>query len=113
MRQALATVIALFMAGSLAWAQTMPPMQSPSGPTAPPTPVEPRRLQPTAVQGRIKSLDRSSNTMTLEDGTTLTIPQSVAATGLEEGTRVIVTYEANGDEKVVTSLIQVRESSKS
>jgi hypothetical protein len=66
-----------------------------------------------AVQGRIKSLDRSAKTMTLEDGTALTIPQSVATTGLQEGERVIVTYERKGEEKLVTSVIQVREPSES
>ena len=105
MQQALAVLVTLLMAASPAWAQMSPPMQSPSGPLAPPTPAEPRRLQPTAVQGRIKSLDRSSNTMTLEDGTTLTIPESIGATGLVEGTRVIVTYKADGGQKVVTSVI--------
>lgn len=113
MRQVLAALVTLWLVGSPAWAQMKPPMQNPPGPLAPPTPAEPRRLQPTAVQGKIKSLDPSSNTMTLEDGTTLTIPESVAATGLKEGTRVIVTYNADNGQKVVTSVIQVRESSRS
>jgi len=113
MRQALIVLVTLVMAGSPTWAQMTPPMLRPSGPTAPPTPAEPSRAQPTAVQGKIKTLDPLSKTLTLEDGTTLTIPGSVATTGLKEGTRVIVTYEGNGGQKVVTSVIQVRESSKS
>lgn len=113
MRQVLPVLVTFWMVVSPAWAQMMPPMQSPPGPLAPPTRAELRRLQPTAVQGKIKSLDPSSNTMTLEDGTSLTIPESIAATGLKEGTRVIVTYNADNGQKVVTSVIQVRESSKS
>ena len=113
MWQTLTVLVTLLMTGSSVWAQTMPPIQGPSGPTAQPTPAVPRELQPMAVQGRIKSLDRSAKTMTLEDGTALTIPQSVATTGLQEGERVIVTYERKGEEKLVTSVIQVREPSES
>jgi len=113
MRQALSVLVALLMTGSSVWAQSMPPIQSPFGPTAQPTPAVPGELQPMAVQGRIKSLDRSANTMTLEDGTALTIPESVATTRLQEGERVIVTYKRKGEEKLVTSVIQVREPSES
>ena len=113
MQRLLAALVTLLMAGSPAWAQMTPPMQRPPGPLAPSPPAEPEKPQPTAVQGKIKSLDPSSNTMTLEDGTTLTIPESVATTGLKEGTRVIVTYNADNGQKVATSVIQVRKPSKS
>lgn len=113
MRQALVALVTLVMAGSPTWAQTTPPTQRPAGPTAPPTPTEPSKAQPTAVQGKIKTLDPSSKTLTLEDGTTLTVPESVGMTGLEEGARVIVTYEGTGEQKVATSVIQIRESSRS
>jgi hypothetical protein len=86
--------------------------ERPAGPLAPPTRVEPSKAEPTAIEGKIKNLDQSSETktLTLEDGTTLTIPNSIAVSGLEEGTKVIVTYKGSGDQKVVTSLIQVREA---
>lgn len=111
MRHALVVLVALALAGSPAWAQTMPPTARPAGPMAPPTPVEPSKVQPTAVEGKIKTLEQSSETktLTLEDGTTFTIPNSIAVSGLEEGTKVIVTYKGSGDQKVATSLIQVRE----
>ena len=113
MRQALAALVTLVMVGSPVWAQTEPPVAKPAAPVAPPTAVQPTKDQPTAVEGKVKTLDLSSKTLTLDDGTTLTIPESVGMTGLKEGTRVIVTYKGNGDQKVVTSLIQVRESPKS
>lgn len=113
MRQALVALVTLVMAGSPTWAQTTPPTERPAGPTAPPTPAEPGKVQPTAVQGKIKTLDQWNKTLTLEDGTTFAIPGSVAMTGLKEGTRVIVSYLGIGEEKVVTSVIQIRESPKS
>lgn len=113
MRQALVALVTLVMAGSPTWAQETRPMERPAGPTAPLTSAAPSKAQPTAVQGKIKTLDPSGKTLTLEDGTTLTIPESVGMTGLKEGTRVIATYEGNGEQKVVTSLIQIRESSRS
>ncbi len=113
MRQALVALVTLVMAGSPAWAQTMQTTERPAGPLAPPTRVEPSKTEPTAIEGKIKNVDQSSKSLTLEDGTTLTIPESVETTGLKEGTRVIVTYKGNGDQKVVTSLIQVRESPQS
>ena len=111
MRQALVALVTLVLAGSPTWAQTMPPTERPVGPVAPPTRVEPSKTEPTAIHGKIKTLDQSSETktLTLEDGTTLTIPNSISVSGLEEGTKVIVTYKGSGDQKVVTSLIQVRE----
>ena len=113
MRQALVALVTLVLACSPAWAQTMPPPARPAGPAAPTTPAQPSNTQPTAVEGKIKTLDPSSKTLTLEDGTTLTIPDSIKVTGLQEGTKVIVTYKGSGDQKVVTSLIQVREAPES
>ena len=113
MRQALVALATLVMAGSPAWAQTTAPMERPVAPTAPPTPTEPGKVQPMAVEGKIKTLDQWNKTLTLEDGTTLAIPESGWMTGLKEGTRVIVSYLGIGEEKVVTSVIQIRESPKS
>lgn len=115
MRQALVVLATLVMAGSPAWAQTTAPMERPVAPTAPPTPIEPGKVQPMAVEGKIKTLDQWNKTLTLEDGTALAIPESESAwmTGLKEGTRVIVSYLGIGEEKVVTSIIQIRESPKS
>ena len=113
MRKALVALATLVMAGSPAWAQTTAPMERPVAPMAPPTPIEPGKVQPMAVEGKIKTLDPWNKTLTLEDGTALAIPESSLMTGLKEGTRVIVSYLGIGQEKVVTSVIQIRESPKS
>jgi hypothetical protein len=51
-------------------------------------------------------MDRSRTKVTLEDGTTLTIPSSLKAArgALTKGARVKATYEEKGGQKVVTSL---------
>jgi hypothetical protein len=58
------------------------------------------------IQGTIKNIDRTKKTLTLEDGTTLSIPASVkvAADSLKKGARVSARYEEHGSQKVVTSL---------
>lgn len=110
MRCALALLAILLVVGPPAWAQNTPPMPMTLGPAVEPTPAEPRDPQAMAVQGRIKSLDQSGKTLTLEDGTTLAIPESVATNALEEGARVIATYEEKNGQKVATSVIRVRSS---
>ena len=110
MRHALALFAILLVVGTPAWAQNTPPMPTALGPVVEPTPAKHGDPQAMAVQGKIKSLDQSGKTMTLEDGTTLTIPESVATTALEEGARVIATYEEKNGQKVATSLIRVRSS---
>jgi hypothetical protein len=114
MRYVFVSLAILSMVGPQAWAQTTPPMQAPLGPVIEPTPAKPESPA-LAVQGTIKTLDQSSKTktMTLEDGTRLTIPESVATTALQEGARVIATYEVKNGQKVATSVILVRPSSTS
>ncbi len=110
MRHAMAILAILLMVGPPAWAQMAPSMPSPWGPVGEPTPARPMKLQAMAVQGKIKSLDRWSKTktMTLDDGLTLRIPESVATSALEEGAWVIATYEEKNGQKVATSVIRVR-----
>jgi hypothetical protein len=58
------------------------------------------------VEGKIKIMDGSGKRVTLEDGTTLTIPDSLKAArgSLKEGAIVKASYEEKGGEKVVTSI---------
>jgi len=58
------------------------------------------------VQGEIKSVDPSGRMVTLDDGTELTIPQSVSVPQgmLKEGAKVKASFEEQGGKKVVTSL---------
>jgi hypothetical protein len=115
MRLALAIFAMLLVVGPPAWAQMAPSMPSPWGPEGKPTPAQPMKPQALAVQGKIKSLDRSSKTktLTLEDGLTLRLSESVATSALEEGAWVIATYEEQNGHKVATSVIRVRPASTS
>jgi Cu/Ag efflux protein CusF len=57
------------------------------------------------VQGAIKSVDAAGRMLTLEDGTTLTIPPMVGIPpDLKEGAIVKASFEEKDGQKVVTSL---------
>ncbi len=58
------------------------------------------------VEGKIVSVDRFGNKVTLEDGTQLTIPASVKVRrdALKKGVTVNATCEEKGLDKVVTSI---------
>jgi len=66
------------------------------------------------IEGTIQKVDRAKRTMTLDNGTTLTIPNSVkvAPHALKKGAKVSATYEEKGGKRVVTSL-RVEPASKS
>ena len=113
MRHALALLAILLVVETPAWAQNTPPRPPALGPVVERTPAKPGGPQAMAVQGKIKSLDQWNKTLTLEDGTTLTIPGSVGTTDLKEGERVIATYQVKDGKKVAISVIQVRPSSTS
>ena len=115
MRHAVISLTILLMVGSPAWAQMAIFMPSPWGPVGGPTPPQPAKPQAMAVQGKIKNLDRWSKTktLTLEDGLTLRLPESLATSALEEGAWVIVTYEEQNGHKVAISVIRVRPTSAS
>ena len=112
MLRLLAVMVALFLAAapSVGWAGEMvPPAKG--------QPAAPRQEAPAGareVEGKIKSLNRSGNTVTLEDGTVLMIPSSVKVQrgALKEGALVKATYEEKGGEKVVTA-IEVQPEKKS
>ncbi len=65
------------------------------------------------VEGKITSMDPSGKSVTLEDGTKLSIPSSlkVARGSLKKGAMVKATYEEKGGQKVAT-MIQVRPEEK-
>jgi hypothetical protein len=113
MRRVLPMLAILVMVETPAWTQTTPPIPAPLGPVVEPTPAKPTEPPAMAVQGKIKSLDQWNKTLTLEDGTTLRIPESVGTIALKEGERVIATYKVKDGKKVATSVIQVRPFSTS
>ncbi len=113
MRPEMPVLAMLVMVGSPAWAQMTPPLGTSLNPMTQPRAVKREARPAMAVQGTIKSLDWSSMTMTLDDGTMLTLAKSVGTSGLKEGSRVIATYEDKDRQKVATSVIQVREAPRS
>ena len=115
MRHAVVILTILLVLGSPAWGQMAIYMQSQWAPVGEPTAVRPPKPQAMAVEGQIKNLDRWSKTktLTLENGLTLRLPQSVATSGLEEGAWVIVTYEEQNGQKVAISVIRLRPASPS
>ena len=58
------------------------------------------------IRGKIKALDRAKKSVTLEDGTTLTIPKAVKVTptALQKGAMVTANYEVQDGQKVIISL---------
>ena len=106
MKRAFATLVALLLAGSAAWAGEMTP--SSKDQPGPPAmgPAQPAAPMAKDVQGKIKTMDGSGKSVTLEDGTKLTIPESLRAArgGLKKGAMVKATYEEKGGDKVVTSI---------
>lgn len=115
MRHVMVVLAILLAFGSPAWAQMALSMQSPWGPVGEHTPAQSPKPQAMAVQGKIKNIDRWSKTktMTLEDGLTLRLPESLATSTLEEGAWVIATYEEQNGHKVAISVIRVRPTSAS
>lgn len=108
MKRALTGLITIFLAGSAAWAgQMTPPSKDQPGPPAM-SPAHPSPPMTKEVEGKIKSMGGSGKSVTLEDGTKLTIPDSLKAArgSLKRGMMVKATYEEKGGEKVVT-LIQL------
>jgi Cu/Ag efflux protein CusF len=99
-------LVALTVAGSsAAWAQTTPPAQNrPSAMEKAPLPSTMSEAK--EIEGTIQSVDRAKKTLTLEDGTTLTIPSAVqvAPNALKKGAKVRATYEEQDGKRVVTSL---------
>jgi ribosomal protein S1 len=59
------------------------------------------------VEGKIKSVDATGKTVTLDDGTKLAIPPTLAVEkkALKPGANVKASYEEKGGEKVATSFM--------
>jgi len=62
--------------------------------------------QAKTVEGRIKAVDASTGTLTLDDGTKLVIPKAlmVPRGQLKPGVAINANYEERGGDKVATSL---------
>ena len=57
------------------------------------------------VQGKVKAWDAAAGMVTLEDGTTLSVPASVTErSDIKEGVMVKVSYEEKDGKKVVSKM---------
>jgi len=109
MKETLATMalMALIVAfAPIAWVGKVVPASPTQTPALTDSPAQPRMSNNEAIEGKIKSLDKSGESVTLEDGTTLTIPDSLKAARaiLKEGAMLRATYQEKRGEKVATSL---------
>ncbi len=102
MNQMFAVGLAVLMAASMVTASMAQPKDQP----APKMEQTPKADKQSTVTGKIKSVDPSGSMVTLEDGTQLTIPQSLKASkaDLKAGTMILVRFEEKGGQKVATSI---------
>ena len=81
MTKSLTLLVALLLAASVAWAAG------------------------NEVQGKVKSWDSAAGTVTLEDGTTLSVPASIKERAdIKEGATVKASFEERDGKKVVSKI---------
>ena len=110
MKRAFATLAVVLLMGSTALAaQTTPTSKDQPGPSLQQAPATPGMPGAKEVEGMVMSTDQTGKSVTLEDGTKLTIPDSLksARGALKKGVMIKATYEEKGGEKVATA-IEVR-----
>ena len=75
------------------------PAQAPAAPAAP-------AMAEKTMEGKVKAVDQAKKQVTLEDGTTLTVPPGVAVewTTLKPGSTVMISYVEAGQMKTVRKL---------
>jgi hypothetical protein len=83
------------------------PAQAPAAPGggAPPSGAAPGMAEKT-MEGKVKTVDQAKKQVTLEDGTTLTIPASVKVewSQVKPGSMVTISYVEAGQQKTVRKL---------
>ena len=92
---------ALLIVAFVGWVGAVSAQQAPApAPTqAPAPPGMPEKM----VEGKVKAVDQAKKQVTLEDGTTLTIPPGVQVewTNIKPGSTVMVSYVEAGQQKTV------------
>jgi Cu/Ag efflux protein CusF len=58
------------------------------------------------TEGMLKSIDSAKHTVTLEDGTVFQMPANVDPATLKVGDAVRITYEIQGDKKIVSEIVK-------
>lgn len=107
MKQLFAVGLAVLMVASLVTASMAQPKAQPQEQPAPKTEQLPKAdKMESSVMGKIKNVDPSGSMVTLEDGTQLTIPESVKVSKaeLKAGAMILARFEQKGGQKVVTSI---------
>lgn len=57
------------------------------------------------AQGTIKSVDATAMTVTLDNGSTYTLPASVSAASLKSGEKVIIEYSKDASGKMTATMV--------
>lgn len=58
----------------------------------------------TETNGTIKAIDEKAMTVTLEDGTTYTLPKGFKLAEIKVGEKVVISWEAKGDLKEASGI---------
>lgn len=91
---------ALLIVALVGWVGAVSAQQAPA--PAPAAPAMPEKI----MEGKVKAVDQAKKQVTLEDGTTLTVPPGVAVewTTLKPGSMVMISYVEAGQMKTVRKL---------
>jgi Cu/Ag efflux protein CusF len=91
---------ALLIVALVGWVGVVSAQQTPAPATATPMAAE------KTLEGKVKTVDQAKKQVTLEDGTTLTVPAGVAVewTKMKPGSTVMISYVEAGQQKTVRKL---------
>ena len=91
----------LMIVALVGWVGVVSAQQAPA--PAPAQAPAPSGMPEKTMEGKVKTVDQAKKQVTLEDGTTLTIPASVKVewTSIEPGAMVMVSYVEAGQLKTV------------
>ena len=93
---------ALLIVALVGWAGALSAQQAPAQ-----TPAKaPALMSEKTVEGKVKAVDQAKKQVTLEDGTTLTVPPGVTVewTTIKPGSTVMISYVEAGQMKTVRKL---------
>ena len=93
---------ALVIVALVGWVGVVSAQQAPA-PAAPAAPAQAAPMAEKTLEGKVKSVDQAKKQVTLEDGTTLTIPATVKVEwgSVKPGSTVMVSYVEAGQQKTV------------
>jgi len=108
---------ALLIVALVGWVGVVSAQQAPAPSQQPPAPTQPAPAAPAqppapgmaaekTMEGKVKAVDQAKKQVTLEDGTTLTVPAAVAVDWktIKPGSTVMISYVEAGQQKTVKKL---------